>query len=95
VQSSHLPGSWSVIDVSADLGLPAFYYSWDVPAITPFGAGKLVTVDIIGKGIGKLTFVNVNLEPVFTINYDFYTPEPATLALLGLGAMMIRRKRLA
>jgi hypothetical protein len=93
VVAANLPGTWSVIDVTADLGMPAFYYSWDVPAITPFAAGKLVTVDLTGKAgdKGKLTFANVNLEPVFSMNYTFI-PEPMTLSLLGLGALVLRRR---
>jgi hypothetical protein len=91
--AANLPGTWSILDVTADLGMPAFFASWDVPAITPFAAGKLVTFDVSGKlgDKGKLTITNVNLEPVFSMNYLF-TPEPMTLSLLGLGALVLRRR---
>lgn len=88
-----LPGQWSVLDVTADLGMPAFFFSWDLPAIDPVKAGKLVIFDLTGvKGqTGKLSFLNSSLEPFFTADYEFI-PEPMTLSLLGLGALVLRRR---
>jgi hypothetical protein len=88
-----LPGRWSIIDISADFGRPAMYISWDVPAIEPFRAGKLVNFEIIWKFWATIEFYDVNLVPVLSV--ELFIPEPATLALLGLGAMMLRRKHSA
>jgi hypothetical protein len=89
-----LPGRWSIIDISADFGRPAMYISWDVPSIDPLKAGKLVDFEIIWKrSVTTVEFYNVNLDPAFSVT--LFTPEPATLALLGLGAIMIRRKHSA
>jgi hypothetical protein len=93
-----MPGAWSIQDIGlTDLGFgpaPTLFISWDAPAIDPFKAGKLASFDIRGKlYLGQfLRFFNYNAEPVLSIQF---TPEPATLALLGLGAMMIRRKHSA
>ncbi len=92
-----LPGAWSLIDMGLlDLGageVPVLFLSWDVPAVDPFQAGKLVNFEIIGKqdDKGSVTFYNMNLDPVFSMDYSF-VPEPMTLTLLGLGALVLRRR---
>jgi hypothetical protein len=93
-----LPGTWSILDLGEiDLGnglARTLFISWDVPAIDPFKIGKLVSVVISGPLFTgpTLRYYNYNAEPVLAVRFF---PEPASLSLLGLGAMMLRRKHSA
>ncbi|RKY24477.1 MAG: hypothetical protein DRP62_03660 [Planctomycetota bacterium] len=73
------------IDITADftdwdMGVP--YQDFSISATAPSGTTQ-VKVDLIEwAGSGTVWFDNAVL-----------TPEPATIAILGLGAMFLRRKR--
>lgn len=92
-----LPGTWSVIDygfVSAlDSGLWADGYvaavSNDVPAVAVTSVGKLFDFDYSG-GFGLFQMYDTIGAAIGAPLILF--PEPATLALIGLGGLLVRRK---
>jgi len=90
-----LPGQWSIQDLGLiDLGkgeVPVMFLSWDAPAIDPVKAGKLFFFQIDFKGPNATVEVlNISAEPIYAVNY--IVPEPMTLTLLGLGALVLRRR---
>lgn len=59
------------------------------PVIEP---GKILTLsfDMIVSGRSTLDILDINFEPFFQVSYN--VPEPATLALLGMGIALVRRR---
>jgi len=93
-----LPGVWSIQDLGpVDMGdgvlAPVLFMSWDQPAIDPVKAGKFANFEIKGKlnDEGMVKVFNISAEQVYAMNYKFI-PEPMTLSLLGLGALVLRRR---
>lgn len=89
-----LPGAWSIQDLGLiDLGngeVPVMFLSWDAPAIDPVKAGKLFYFQInFGGTEARVDVLNLSAEPVYSVTY---VPEPMTLTLLGLGALVLRRR---
>ena len=87
----NLPGVWSASDVYyAAYGIWSINY--DTPEVRNTFAGTLVTTTLAGIVNGD-TFVMIdgnlaNMDAGIT-----FIPEPMTMALLGLGGLMIRRKK--
>jgi hypothetical protein len=91
-----LPGQWSLQDLGKiHLGkgeVPVIFLSWDAPAIDPVKAGRLFSIEIYFEGPwAQLEVLNIDVLPVYHVHYEI--PEPMTLSLLGLGALIFRRFR--
>jgi hypothetical protein len=63
----------------------------DIPEIEP-GKIRTVSFDMIVSGRSTLDILDVNFDPLLQVNYNI--PEPATLALFGVGMLLIRRNKL-
>jgi hypothetical protein len=90
-----LPGQWSIQDLGRiDLGkgeVPVMFVSWDAPSIDPVKAGKLFNFEIIlWDWCVRIEVLDISAEPVYSV---YFVPEPMTLTLLGMGALILRRLR--
>jgi len=98
VVAENLPGSWSTVDYGFNDGYGfVIGINYDAPSTNPTKAGKLfeftfdfskpvdlkptATFGLLDGNWGSLGQIRVNL-----------IPEPMTLSLLGLGALVLRRR---
>jgi hypothetical protein len=101
VYGSNLAGTWSVIPLGflqpADSGASYAGYidaiSNDVPGVTPTLAGKLFDFTLFVTGTTTVQMLDANFGAkgeALTLNV---VPEPMTMTLLGLGGLLLRRKK--
>ena len=85
-------------EYALDIGMTDSTSSWStgIPYIKrtadEYAGGTRYMSGTAGGGIGDTTMNNVSGDRVFHLDMTA-VPEPATLALLGLGGLLIRRKR--
>jgi hypothetical protein len=90
-----LATGWERLGYWPDYGGDIWYAWFAQPTVDKLPAGIIGEVGFHFRccSVATIQLVNDSFEPISSVT--FFTPEPATIALLGLGAMMIRRKQSA
>ena len=78
--SSQGPLTWTINNTVVGATIDLFFYS------DPVGPGESATFSVYTDNADELSFFGLMMHPT-------PVPEPVTLALFGLGALALRRKR--
>jgi hypothetical protein len=97
VNSAGFPGTvpgWTYYGTAVDPSLDAWFYNGSIATVDPFPTGVHAEVQFHCKAQGDviITLYNEAFAAIDTLTIH-QIPEPATMALLGLGALVLRRKK--
>lgn len=85
-----LENDWTEVSFTLDFDNDTYTYSID---------SNVIANQVIGHDISQLEQISIWHRDIYGDNFTIYmddfaiTPEPATFAVLGLGGLMIRRKK--
>lgn len=90
-----LADGWVAYGFQPDFGGDVMYGFFAQPVTDKLPAGIIGEVAYTCTGVGQATIVltDGDLNPIGSLTINQIVPEPMTLSLLGLGALVLRRKK--
>ena len=97
VHDDNFPGAvpgWTYYGTGVDPAMDAWFYNGSIATTDPFPVGIHAEVEFHCDGPGDviITLFDEGFNPVDTVTI-IQTPEPATMGLLALGGLFLRRRK--